>query len=496
MHLETKCARHEVNLTDAWRIDMSQSDTLFMGQSEFDIHLPLDRSRGLRVGLERALRDAVRAGRFPPGTRLPSSRALSADLGISRGTVTQAFEQLIAEGHLSSTPRGSVQVASVPEVMPGVPRAVWRTTSLPPVSGIDLRPGMPDLSSFPRRQWLAATRHVLQRVPNPAFGYGDWTGVGDLRTQLAGYLGRARGVATNAEHIIVCAGYTHALHLICNVLNRFGRPAIAFEEPTHPDYPELAKRGGLRVSQVPVDSEGLRIDGLGDESAVVVTPAHQYPLGVTLSPSRRAALLAWANLRGAYVVEDDYDGEFRYDRRPVGALQGLDPDRVIYAGTASKALAPGLRMAWLAVPPSLLSAFQDAFFCEDANVSIIEQLVLARFLESGEFDRHVRRCRTRYRRRRDQLDAAVAQHLPGAHVSGIVAGLHAVLELPDDPSPHDLDDYLDRRSIAVDNLAYYYRNSTQAPAGIVVGYATPAEHDFRNALTSLISALRQYLAPR
>jgi GntR family transcriptional regulator / MocR family aminotransferase len=481
---------HAATLCSRWLIFVVQFYAVFVSHAELDMHLTLDRSRGLRAGLERALRDAIRAGTLPAGTRLPPSRALAADLDLSRGTVTQAFDQLIAEGYLISTPRTAVEVAPAPDVLQPSTDAVDRP-SLAPAPRVDLRPGTPDLSSFPRRQWQAATRHVLQHVPTLALGYGNWTGTGELRSQLAGYLGRARGVATDPEHIIVCAGYTHALHLLCNVLRHLGLPTIGFEEPAHQDYPDLACRAALRVSHVPVDSEGLVIDSLADEAAVVVTPAHQYPLGVTLSPARRAALLAWAHRHGAFVVEDDYDGEFRYDRRPVGALQGLDPDHVIYAGTTSKALAPGLRMAWLAVPSSLLQAFQEVLGCEDANVSIIDQLVLARLIDSGEFDRHVRRCRNRYRRRRDQLEAAVVQHLPRARLSGIAAGLHAVMELPGTRPDADLSSYLDRFSVAVDNLSYYYRDPSQAPSGVVIGYGTPAEHDYRNALTTLVTALSQ-----
>src|SRR4051794_19635662 len=291
-----------------------------------DLVLPIDRTRGLRSGLEQALRDAVRGGRLPAGTPLPSSRALARDLGVARGTVSQAYEQLVAEGYLTARQRSGIRVA--PQAATGATPAEADAFSLgqlyrSSVPGIDLLPGRPDLSLFPRRQWLAATRHVLQSVPNAGFGRADRAGAEELRRALAGYLGRARGVVTDPDRIIVCAGFSHALRLVCLALRRSGADAVAVEDPFEPDFRGVAERAGLRPVAVPVDRDGLVADELTDEAAVVVTPAHQYPLGVTMSPERRARLLAWARETGAFVLEDDYDGEFRYDRQPVGALQGL-----------------------------------------------------------------------------------------------------------------------------------------------------------------------------
>ncbi|MGK5557088.1 PLP-dependent aminotransferase family protein [Actinomadura kijaniata] len=448
-----------------------------------DLHLRLDRSRGLRIGLENALRDAVRSGRLAAGTRLPSSRTLARDLGVARGTVTQALDQLVAEGYLTSAPRSGIRVAAQPAPPP---RAAPVTRSwLPPVTGTDLRPGLPDLSAFPRRAWLAATRRVLQTAPNSAFGYADVAGTADLREALAAYLGRARGVVTTPEQIVVCAGYTHALRVVCEAL---GTASIAFEDPCSPDHPMLAAHLGLTAERLPTDASGLLIDALTGQDAVVVTPAHQYPLGGTLSPDRRTALLAWARRTGAFVLEDDYDGEFRYDRQPVGALQGMAPDQVIYAGTASKTIAPGLRLAWLAVPPALLPALRRASAWDDSSVNSLDQLVLADLVRSGELDRHLRRCRSRYRRRRDRLGEAVARRLPGAHLSGIAAGLHAVLHVPG-ADERALVARLRSRDVHVDGLTSYYEVPERSPGGLVIGYATPPEHAFASALSALVTAL-------
>ncbi|KUL26337.1 MocR-like pyridoxine biosynthesis transcription factor PdxR [Actinoplanes awajinensis] len=453
--------------------------------SGLDLHLVVDRAHGLRAGLERALRDAIRDGRLAPGDRLPSSRALAASLGVARGTVTQVFEQLTAEGHLSSRPRSGVRVAPRPEPAP-TPSLAPVSPFRPPAGGYDLRPGLPDLSMFPRREWLAATRHVLQRMPSTAFAYGDPTGDPELRSALADYLGRARGVLATPSQVIVCAGYTHALRVICQALDG----TIGFEEPTLQDYPALAARMGLPVTRIAVDADGMRVGDLGPESAVVLTPAHQFPLGVTLSPQRRRDLLDWARRSGSVVVEDDYDGEFRYDRQPVGALQGLAPDQVIYTGTVSKTIAPGLRIAWMVAPVRLVPALREALRFDEAYVNVIDQLVLAHLIRRGDLDRHLRRCRIRYRQRRDLLGRAASASLPGARLSGIAAGLHAVVHLPGGGDEAAVLERLVARGVAVDGLSRFYRVPAEAPLGVVVGYATPPEHAFAGAIGELIAALR------
>ncbi|MEU5876347.1 PLP-dependent aminotransferase family protein [Spirillospora sp. NPDC047279] len=520
-------------------------------RSGLDLHLPeLDRRRGVRAGLEEALRDAVRQGRLSPGTKLPSSRALARELGIARGTVTQAYDQLVAEGYLRSYPRSGIQVAARPtpatalrrpatgpasaghSATPGAPATPEDTAQVnaperaagparagapdlpggsstggvgragvpgdPAVAGVDMRPGMPDLATFPRREWLAATRHVLQTAPNAAFGYGDSAGSVELRAELAGYLGRARGVVTTADQIIVCAGYGHALQLLSRTLARHAAdPVIAFEEPFLPEYPPLAEETGLAVRYIPVDGGGLVVGALedGPASGVVVTPAHQYPLGVTLSPDRRTRLVDWACRTGGLVIEDDYDGEFRYDRQPVGALQGMAPDQVVYAGTVSKTIAPGLRIAWLAVPAGLVPAIRDTMRWDDGHVSVIDQLVLARLIASGELDRHLRRCRIRYRRRRDRLGEEVARRLPDVRLSGIAAGLHAVLEFPGaDVTQSRLLAHATRMGVTVEGLATFYHRPEDAPLGVVVGYTTPPEHAYENALEALVTGLERGLA--
>jgi GntR family transcriptional regulator/MocR family aminotransferase len=353
---------------------------------------------------------------------------------------------------------------------------------------------MPDLSTFPRREWLAATRHVMQTAPNLAFGYGDPAGSDELREALADYLGRARGVVTRPDRVFVCAGYTHALRLICQAFRLQGASSIAFEDPGEPSYPALAEQMGFTANSIPVDGEGLMVDRLAGEAVVAVTPAHQYPLGVTLSSSRRAQLLSWAGRGGGFVIEDDYDGEFRYDRQPVGALQGLAHDRVVYAGTASKTVAPGLRIAWIVVPADLVTPMRESMRWDEAYVSVIDQLVLARLIRTGELDRHLRRSRIRYRRRRDRLGDAIARRVPMGRLSGIAAGLHAVLQLPgtDIPEARLLASLLED-GVAVSGISSFYHRPQESPLGLAIGYATPPEHAYAGALDRLVDSLHRRL---
>jgi len=469
--------------------------------SGLDLLLELDPRLGRRAALERGLRQAIRNGRLQPGTRLPSSRALARDLGLARGTVSEAYRQLVAEGYLVARQGAGTTVAPGRGVQPLPAVAAPR----PDRAWVDFSPGHPDLSSFPRDQWLAATRRMLRGASNDAFGYGDPRGRIELRRALADYLGRARGVLTTPEQVMVCSGYVQGLGLVCQALRARGAATVVHEDPCPPDSPAIMAAAGLRPQGIAVDGGGLRVDRLAGvrADAVVVTPAHQFPLGSTLAPDRRAELVRWAAAAGAVVIEDDYDGEFRYDRQPVGAMQGLDPGRVVYAGTASKTLAPGTRLGWLALPPWLVEPVVEGKRLADRQSSALDQLVLAELLTSGAFDRHLRRCRLRYRRRRDRLQAAIEARLPALRLLGVAAGLHAVVLLPEHgPSEAEVLTHAAARSIAVDGLRRYRhaRNPGSGPGpgpgGLVIGYANPPEHAFVTALDALVAALAELYPPR
>ena len=319
--------------------------------SGIDLHLE-PAGPGLRRGLTDALREAVRTGRLAPGTRLPSSRSLAADLGIARNTVADAYGDLVAEGWLTARQGSGTRVAERSVVRPAREAAPPRREPARPA--YDLVPGRPDLASFPRAAWLKAARRALARAPHEALGYGDPRGRPELRTALADYLSRARGVRADPERIVICSGFSDGLTLLGAVLRRRGLRSVAVESYGLDTHWNLLHRSGLRTSPLPFDGLGTDTRDMTGARAVLLTPAHQFPMGVPLHPDRRAAVVAWARRTGGLVLDDDYDGEFRYDRQPVGALQGLDPDRVIYLGTASKSLAPGLRIAWMVLPEELV----------------------------------------------------------------------------------------------------------------------------------------------
>jgi GntR family transcriptional regulator/MocR family aminotransferase len=458
--------------------------------SSLDLFLDLDRASGLGRGIEHSLREAIRDGRLTPGSAVPSSRSLARDLGVARGTVSAAYSQLAAEGYLSARQGAPVRVTWAP------PRRQqpWSLFPAPPERcQWDLRPGRPDSASFPRIAWARAHRHVLMHAPDQIFDYGDALGHAELRRALADYLGRARGVDTDPACLLICNGFTQAFTLVCHALGAAGASTLAVEDPGIPRFRKIAETLGLRVISVPCDQEGLRTDHLAQSSAdaVLVTPAHQYPLGVTMSAARRTALIEWARRGKSLIIEDDYDGEFRYDRQPTGALQQLDPQHVIYIGTASKTLAPGMRLGWLSAPPSIGYILATAKEHLDRGTGILDQLTLAELITNRSFDRHVRRMRASYRRRRDELAQTLAARLPHLRLAGTSAGLHALIYLPEDgPTEHQLRKRAARRSIALHTLASYWHDPPESsPQAIIVGYASPATHAYRPALHALAQLL-------
>ncbi|MCF4139236.1 PLP-dependent aminotransferase family protein [Streptomyces sp. Tue 6430] len=444
-----------------------------------DLHLETDGGEGRRAGLERALRDAVRGGRLAPGTRLPATRRLATEVGISRNTVKAAYDQLVAEGYLTARQGSGTRVAALPSTAAAPPAAATRARE----PRFDLRPGSPDVGAFPAAAWLRALRRAIATAPSPAYDYGDPRGRTELRTALSGYLGRARGVIAPPERIVITSGYVQGLALLTRALE--GAP-VGMEDPGLPFHREVVRRNGGHVVPVPVDERGVRTRELDDLGAVVVTPAHQYPTGVTLHPERRRALTDWARARGALIVEDDYDGEFRYDRQPVGALQGMAPERVAYLGTASKTLGPALRLGWMVLPPHLVDTVADAKLHSDHHTETIGQLALAELIAGHAYDRHVRACRLRYRRRRDLLLDRLGAH---RSVRGIAAGLHALIEVRDEA---EVRERAEAEGLAVGRLGDHWHAREDAggrPQGLVVGYGTPREGAYPEALDVLVKVL-------
>ena len=449
-----------------------------------DLFVALDRTdaRPLRVQLEEQIRDGVRAGRLHAGTALPSTRALAAELGVARGVVVEAYGQLVAEGFLVARRGSATRVARV--APPGAHRAEAATVArLPPVR-FDLRAEAADRSAFPRRAWMAAARRALAAAPDADLGYGTWAGAPALRAALAAYLGRARGVVADPDRVVVTAGITQAVALLAAVLKRRGTRRVIVEEPGFWQHRTILERAGITLLPVEVDDRGLRTDALPAAAAVLVTPAHQFPTGGVLAPERRAALLEWAAAHDALVFEDDYDGEYRYDREPVGALQGLGAGRVAYLGSTSKTLAPALRLGWMVLPDDLTAAVAEERGWADGGSPVLDQLALATFIDRGELDRHLRRMRLRYRRRRDALIAALRRHLPDLEIGGAAAGLHVTVALA---PGQDAEAVLARA--AAHGVGVFATTHAGRPL-LLVGYANIADAAMERAVRALAAAVR------
>lgn len=434
--------------------------------------------------LEQTLRAAVREARLRPGTALPSSRALARELGVSRGVVGAAYAQLGAEGYLVVRQGAAVRVADV-EPAPPVREAVPDSSPR-----YNLRPDLADYASFPRQEWLASLRVALREATDEELGYGDARGSVRLRVALASYLGRTRGAVVEPERTFVTVGFANGVGAVCRVLLGRGARRIGVENPGHLAVRRIVAASGLELVPLGVDEDGLRMDDVvaADPDAVLATPAHHFPTTAVLARDRRAALLDWAESRGALVLEDDVDAEFRYDRSPVGALQGLAPERVVYLGSTSRTLAPALRLGWAVVPSSLVEHLIADVRGTILAPPVLDQSALADFIARGELDRHVRRMRLRYRRRRDVLVRALERNLPALEVAGVAAGLHVVAALP---SGWREDVALTRareHGIALSGLREH-RFTRHGPAALLLGFARSNEAALRAGVRALASAL-------
>jgi GntR family transcriptional regulator/MocR family aminotransferase len=461
--------------------------------------LPLDRDsgRGLRAQLEEGLRDAIRTGRLRVGERLPSSRQLAGAMGISRGIVQDCYEQLRAEGYLESRAGSATRVAAAayPVPAPPAPAAVPAPRLI-----ADFRPAVPDLGSFPRTDWVWATREACRALATADLGYGDPRGHAVLREVLAGYLRRVRAAAVDPDRIVVCTGFAQGLGLVVRALGRTGTRLVAVEDPGFGD-PAASEsvRGiqaaGLRVVPVPVDEHGIDVAALRRSGAdvVVVGPAHQSPTGVVLSPQRRHELVDWAKDGDRYVVEDDYDSEFRYDREPVGVVQGLAPDHVFLIGTASKSLAPAVRLGWIVTPARFTEPVALEKLISDRGTSGLDQHAFARLMESGRYDRHLRRMRAVYARRRDLLVTTLRRYAPGVGLSGLAAGFHAVAHLPAGTAEADVIDAALERGVGLYGMSAFRADRATEPTQLVLGFGNLGERAIEPGIAAIAPLLR---APR
>ena len=438
------------------------------------------------------VKELIREDVLRSGMRLPSSRQLADDLGVSRSVVVEAYQQLVAEGWLASSQRSGTWVSHrlAPDLVAAPANPGRPTPPAPPIVRWDLRIGGADVAGFPRREWLASMQTTLRRAGRQDLDYPPVAGHPVLREELAQYLGRVRGVRGGKDQMMITAGFAQGLSLMCNLLRRLGIATIALEDPGQPGHRAFVENIGLRVAAIPVDEYGIDVTSLSnsDARAVLVTPAHQFPTGAPLAPHRRQALLDWAERVDGLVIENDYDGEFWHDTdQSLPSLQGMRPSRVVYGGTASKTLAPGLRLGWLCVPAELVAELEHTRERYDLGAGSMDQLAYADFVRTGRLDRHLRRMRSRYGSRLRTMTAVLSEHLPDVRVGGSAAGMHAYLRLPEYLDERALVEAALRRRILVHGAAHFRLDGRMPDPAIVVGYATQP----RSSLVEAIQLLAQ-----
>jgi GntR family transcriptional regulator / MocR family aminotransferase len=463
-----------------------------------DLLVALDRDAGpLRVQLQDQLRAAIRDRRLGAGERLPSTRRLAGLLGVSRGTVVEVYEQLLAEGYVESAVGSGTRVATMPESTPVRPApAVVRNAPPRPVE-VDFEYGIPDLASVPLTDWSRAVSEATRTLPTAELGDGDPAGSWRLREVVTAYHRRVRSGCVLAENAVVVSGFRQGLAFALATLARHGVERVALEDPGPREHDLIARRAGLSTVPVPVDDHGLDVDRLRETGAraVLSTPAHQCPTGVALGPSRRRALVAWAEEVDGVILEDDYDAEFRYDRQPVGSLQGLAPARVIALGSVSKTLAPAIRLGWVLAPPRLVAGVVEEKRLSTRGAPGLDQEALALLMESGRFDRHLRRVREIYRARRDVLASEAELAFGPGRLRGLAAGCHALLRLPDGTSERAVVTAAATMGVRVNGLDHYRFAATDTkaedprPPALVLGFGNVSEHQISRGIRVLANVV-------
>jgi GntR family transcriptional regulator/MocR family aminotransferase len=455
-----------------------------------DLHIEFKPGPPLRRQLERQLRDAIRSGRLGADSVLPPSRVLAAELGVSRGVVVDCYSQLTAEGYLAARAGSSTRVA-----YKSPPARLHAMSARQPVRSTkiryDLRPGQADFHAFPRRQWQAVHNRVLHQLPDRRLTYAGPRGIPELRQAVAEYLGRARAVVADADDVVICCGLSHGLSALWHALRAQGATRIAVEDPGWRWQTLTVEHAGLEAVPVCVDGHGLVVSELArlKVDAVVVTPAHQYPTGVVMTPERRSTLIEWARRQNALIVEDDYDAEYRYDREPVVALQGLAPDVVAFCATTSKTLAPALRLGWTVLPAPLVQAVTNQLLVTGAQPPVIEQAAVAAFIADAMLDRHLRQMRRRYRDKRAVLLSELEHHLPQVRASGAAGGLHLLATLPDGTNERQTAAAASRAGVAVHELHRHCTVHASAPPALLLGYALPTVTELRAGVRVLARAV-------
>ncbi|MER5389547.1 PLP-dependent aminotransferase family protein [Saccharopolyspora sp. NPDC002686] len=480
------------------------------GADFLQLHVDQAPAGGLSEWLAQRLRLAIADGRLPVGSRLPATRTLAAELRVSRGVITEAYQRLSEDGHVAGRGRnGTIVVAAPARTAPASPPARDETPSPDSLfeaapgadvfdsframpARIDLSPGTPDLAAFPRAAWLRAEHAALGELSSAGFGYGDPRGTTALRSAVATWLARTRGILVDPSEVLIVAGTAQALTLVAQVLHSSGIREVAVEDPGSLGARQHLNSQRVGTPPIPVDAGGLRVERLrtAGSPAVLLTPAHQFPTGVVLSGERRRELMRWA-ADGGLIVEDDYDAEHRYDRPPVPALRSMLAEEVIYAGSISKLLAPALRVGWVLAPERYRDDLVDAKRYADLGNAVLPQLTLARLVESGVLERHLPQLRRRHRQRRDAMVDAIRAHLPGAEVHGAAAGLHLLITFDAGFSDADLAFAALGHGVKVQPLSWHGQRPHRP--GLVLGYAARTTTEIGDGVAAVGKALRRLL---
>ncbi|XVQ10800.1 PLP-dependent aminotransferase family protein [Spirillospora sp. CA-255316] len=468
-----------------------------------DVLVALDRGAGpLGIQIQDQLREAIRDRRLGAGERLPSTRRLAELLGVSRGTVVDVYEQLLAEGYVESAVGSGTRVAAMPAGLPvrHAPGAVAASalSSPPRPAEVDFEYGIPDLGSVPLTDWSWAVSEATRSLPTAELGDEDPAGSRHLREVVTAYHRRVRSGSAAAQDAVVVSGFRQGLAFALAALAQHGIQRIALEDPGPREHDVIARRAGLDAVPVPVDDHGLDVGRLRETGAraVLVTPAHQCPTGVALGPSRRRDLVAWADEVDGVILEDDYDAEFRYDRQPVGSLQGLHPARVIALGSVSKTLAPAIRLGWVLAPPQFVAGIVEEKRLSCRGAPGLDEEALALLMESGRFDRHLRRVREIYRARRDVLAAEAEAAFGPGRLHGLAAGCHALLRLADGASERAVVATAATMGVRVNGLGRYRFADAEAepdplPPALVLGFGNVTEHQISRGIRALATAVRR-----
>ncbi|HEY5975945.1 MAG TPA: PLP-dependent aminotransferase family protein [Geobacteraceae bacterium] len=425
------------------------------------------------------IREQILSGKLPADSRLPSVRDLAVELSASRNTIEGAYQELYAEGYICSKPRSGYFVSALdqeaaPLSLSQTPRKRTRFPAPPPHYAYDFHPARLDPESFPVALWRKCFIDSLRESSRELLKYGNPQGEWGLRRSIQQYLERSRGVVCDPEQIIICAGLQQSLDIVARLLQG-SHSVVAVENPGYFIPRAVFRNHGFTVTPVPVGAGGLDLDSLkaGNATIAYVTPSHQLPTGCVMPIVSRLKLIEWAELGDRLIIEDDYDSELRYHGKPIPSLQGLRPaGNIIYAGTFSKILSPALRVSYLVLPHALLSTYHRLFENYFPTVSLLEQKTLAKFMEQGHWDRHIRRMRTLYRKKHDTLLRSVERHFGGRAVAvGQGAGLHVLLQLPDaTPSETEIIDRARHKGIRLLPYSDFYMTGEPDAATVLLGF--------------------------